>query len=231
MKKTTAFLLAAICFLCLIACSKTTGAVQEDVPPVQATPEVAGPAQPESGNPNREDPPQQTEPPTREIDELVGPWHLDSWKNDLDEFAASLDLFPGYGEWGASMEIQSDGQMNWYIGAFSWGGTYTLEGDVLHVRTTSDLDQSERLWDLRITTAGDMTRLEMDAQDRTVYWVYGDEEEPWKTALREDLAEKYGVLPEYYEDLGGGIYQVYMEVGGEIVSFVTVDSATGDYHG
>ena len=57
------------------------------------------------------------------------------------------------------------------------------------------------------------------------------EEEPWKTTLAEDLFEKYGVLPEYYEDLGDGIYQVYVEVGGEVVPFVTVDSATGDYHG
>lgn len=57
------------------------------------------------------------------------------------------------------------------------------------------------------------------------------EEEPWQAALAEDLFEKYGVLPEYYEDLGDGIYQVYVEVGGEVVPFVTVDSATGDYHG
>ena len=57
------------------------------------------------------------------------------------------------------------------------------------------------------------------------------EEEPWKAALAEDLLEKYGVLPEYYVDLGEGIYQVYVEVGGEVVPFITVDSATGDYHG
>ena len=57
------------------------------------------------------------------------------------------------------------------------------------------------------------------------------EEESWKAALAEDLLEKYGVIPEYYVDLGEGIYQVYVEVGGEIVPFVTVDSATGDYHG
>ena len=57
------------------------------------------------------------------------------------------------------------------------------------------------------------------------------EEAPWQTALAEDLLDKYGVLPEYYEDLGDGIYQVYVEVGGEAVPFVTVDSATGDYHG
>ena len=57
------------------------------------------------------------------------------------------------------------------------------------------------------------------------------DEEPWKTALADSLFEEYGVLPEYYEDLGDGIYQVYVEVGGAIVPFVTVDSATGDYHG
>ena len=56
------------------------------------------------------------------------------------------------------------------------------------------------------------------------------EDEPWKAALADELFEKYGVLPEYYEDLGDGIYQVYVEVGGEVVSFGTVDSATGEYH-
>lgn len=56
-------------------------------------------------------------------------------------------------------------------------------------------------------------------------------EEEWKKELAESLFENYGVLPEYYEDLGNGIYQVYVEVGGKIVPFVTVDSATGDYHG
>lgn len=62
-------------------------------------------------------------------------------------------------------------------------------------------------------------------------WEKATEEEPWKVALAEDLFAKYGVLPEYYEDLGDGIYQVYVEVGGEIVPFVAVNSATGDYHG
>ena len=57
------------------------------------------------------------------------------------------------------------------------------------------------------------------------------DDEPWKEALAEDLFQKYGVLPEYYEDLGDGFYLVYVEVGGEILPFVTVDSATGDYHG
>ena len=31
--------------------------------------------------------------------------------------------------------------------------------------------------------------------------------------------------------LGGGVYQVYVEIDGRIVPYVAVDSATGDYHG
>ena len=61
-------------------------------------------------------------------------------------------------------------------------------------------------------------------------WEKATEDEPWKAALAEDLFETYGVLPEYYEDLGDGIYQVYVEVGGEVIPFGTVDSATGEYH-
>lgn len=57
------------------------------------------------------------------------------------------------------------------------------------------------------------------------------EDEAWKTDFEKSLFENYGVIPEYYEDLGDGIYQVYVEVGGDVVPFVTVDSATGQYHG
>lgn len=180
---------------------------------------------------------------------LIGPWHLDESKNDLEAFADSLDLFPGYGEWGASMEIRGNGDMSWYIGAEGWRGTYSVEKNVLHAQLTSDLEQSPQNWDFRITWENGAAGLEMDYKDMTIYWVYGDREDPaggasvpsnwekatqdesWKAALAEDLSEKYGVLPEYYEDLGDGIYQVYVEVGGELVPFVTVNSATGDYHG
>ena len=62
-------------------------------------------------------------------------------------------------------------------------------------------------------------------------WEKASEDEAWKAELAQSLFDNYGVLPEYYEDLGDGIYQVYVEVGGEIVPFVTVNSATGDYHG
>ena len=51
----------------------------------------------------------------------------------------------------------------------------------------------------------------------------------WKADLEKSLFENYGVVPKYYEDLGDGTYQVYVEVGGEVEPLVTVDSATGDY--
>lgn len=56
-------------------------------------------------------------------------------------------------------------------------------------------------------------------------------EEAWKTEFEKSLLENYGVTPEYYEDLGGGVYQVYVKIDGKIVPYVAVDSATGDYHG
>ena len=56
-------------------------------------------------------------------------------------------------------------------------------------------------------------------------------EEAWKIEFEKSLLENYGVTPEYYEDLGGGVYQVYVKIDGNIVPYVAVDSATGDYHG
>ena len=57
------------------------------------------------------------------------------------------------------------------------------------------------------------------------------DDDSWKAAFEQSLLENYGVTPDHYEDLGGGIYQVYVNINGQIVPYVTVDSATGDYHG
>lgn len=242
MKKLTALLLALILCLGLAACSRS-----EFVPDAQeyqtpsASQEETEETNPQSANTAA------TEESIQLNYELIGPWHLDGSKNDLDAFANSLELFPGYGEWGASMEIRGNGEMSWYIGAESWHGTYCVEANTLHAFLTSDLEQTQQNWDMRITSENGTTELEMAYQDMTIYWVYGDQEdtglavpsnwekatedEPWKVTLAEDLFQKYGVVPEYYEDLGNGIYQVYVEIGGELVPFVAVNSATGDYHG
>lgn len=56
-------------------------------------------------------------------------------------------------------------------------------------------------------------------------------EESWKAEFEQSLLENYGVTPEYYEDLGDGVYQVYVKIDGKVVPYVAVDSKTGDYHG
>ena len=53
----------------------------------------------------------------------------------------------------------------------------------------------------------------------------------WKTEFEKSLLENYGVTPDHYEDLGDGVYQVYVKIDGKVVPYVAVDSATGDYHG
>ena len=250
MKRQITLLLAMILCFSLGACGrKAEPAPDAQEIHTQATSEKETESA-ESGNTApSEETTEAAEEPVQLNYELIGPWHLDGSKNDLAAFEDSLELFPGYGEWGASMEIRGNGEMSWYIGAEGWHGTYCVEGNTLHAVLSSNMDQSTQNWDLRITSENGTAGLEMDYQDMTIYWVYGDQEdaaggnavpsnwekasedEPWKAALAADLFEKYGVLPEYYEDLGDGIYQVYVEIGGELVPFVAVNSATGDYHG
>ncbi len=169
MKRTIVLLLAAILCLCFAACNKAAG--QENglqlsqMETTQVPPENSTEASEET-----------VENPVPQDIELVGPWHLDSEKNDLAAFADSLDLFPGYGEWGASMEIRSNGQMSWYIGAAGGCGTYTLEDDVLHGSLVDNIDQKDMAMDLRILVENEKAVLEMDYQDMTIYWVYGGQE-------------------------------------------------------
>ena len=56
-------------------------------------------------------------------------------------------------------------------------------------------------------------------------------DDSWKVEFEKNLLDSYGVKPDHYEELENGVYQVYVEIDGKIVPYVTVDSATGDYHG
>ena len=176
MKRMTVLFLAAALCLWLAACSKEPGhgenpqEIQAEATDTEGSEEM----QQSGSSTHSEDTAEKLEEPVQQSMELVGPWHLDSEKNDLAAFADSLDLFPGYGEWGASMEIRSDGQMSWYIGAEGWHGTYTVGGEVLHAQLTSDSEQTEQLWDFRITAQNETAALEMDYNDMTIYWAYGD---------------------------------------------------------
>ena len=45
---------------------------------------------------------------------------------------------------------------------------------MLHAQLTSNLEQTEQLWDFRITIENETAVLEMDYNDMTIYWAYGD---------------------------------------------------------
>ena len=181
MKRITVLFLAAILFLCLAACGKEPKpeeSPQENHTEMTDTGKGSDEMQQQSdSSAHSGNAAEKPEEPAQQSIELVGSWRLDSEKNDLAAFSDSLDLFPGYGEWGASMEIRRDGQMSWYIGVEGWHGTYTLEDGVIHAQLTSDLEQSTQLWEFQVVAENETAELEMDYQDMTIYWVYGDQEE------------------------------------------------------
>ena len=178
MKRMTVLLLAATLCLCLAACGKAPNPNQSSQETHMEATDAEGSEEMRQSDSSTHSgyTAEKPEEPAQQSIKLVGPWYLNNEKNDLTAFADSLDLFPGYGEWGASMEIRSDGQMSWYIGAEGWHGTYTVEDGVIHAQLTSDLEQSTQLWDFRITEENGAAELEMDYQDMTIYWAYGDRE-------------------------------------------------------
>lgn len=104
---------------------------------------------------------------------MGGPWHPDETLNDLTAFP---DLFPGYEEFGAGMEIRSSGQMSWFIGENGGYGTYTCEEDVLHAALMNNAGE-EMSMDLLFLSDGDAPLLEMQLEELTIFWRYGDRED------------------------------------------------------
>ena len=180
MKRIPVLLLAAALCLWLAACSKKpepepiSPEIHTKATDTEGSEEIRqqNGSSAHSGNPE-----EKSEEPIQQNIELAGPWHLDSKKNDLAAFADSLDLFPGYGEWGAGMEIRSDGLMSWYIGAEGWHGNYVRDQETLHAELGSDLEQLVLPWDFRIVTEKETAMLEMGYEDITVYWIYGDQKD------------------------------------------------------
>ncbi|MGN0341685.1 MAG: hypothetical protein ACI4DO_02735, partial [Roseburia sp.] len=139
MKRITALFLAVILCLCLVACGiapkQSSQEPHTEVPNTEGSEKM----QQQSDSPDHSgNAAEKSEAPLQQSIELVGPWYLDNEKNDLAAFSDSLNLFPGFGEWGASMEIRSDGQMSWYIGAAGGSGTYTVDDDLLHAALVND---------------------------------------------------------------------------------------------
>ena len=56
------------------------------------------------------------------------------------------------------------------------------------------------------------------------------DDDSWKASFEQSLLNNYGVTPDHYEELDDGIYHVYVNINGQTVPYVVVNSATGDYH-
>ena len=178
MKKTIVLLIAVILCLSLAACGSAPGSEQVPQNPNTEASDTEGSEemqQPQSDSSAQSgSTTEKSEETTHQSMDLTGPWHLDSEKND---HTALSNRFPGYAEWGASMEIRSDGQMSWYIGAEGWHGTYEVDGETLHAEMNSELDGRTLSWDFHITTENGSAMLETEYEDITLCWIYGEAEE------------------------------------------------------
>ena len=52
----------------------------------------------------------------------------------------------------------------------------------------------------------------------------------WKSAFEKVLLKECGVKPDHYENLGNGIYEVYVEKDGKVIPYAILDSETGEYY-
>ena len=75
------------------------------------------------------------------------------------------------------------------------------------------------------------TSADADAPAEDVAGDADTDEDAWKAEFEKSLLDNYNVTPDHYEELEGGVYQVYVEMDGKVIPFVVVDPATGDYHG
>lgn len=107
------------------------------------------------------------------VDNLVGSWHLDESSIDTDKL---YDTIPGSMEFGSSMEIKSNGQMSWYIGADGATGTYIIEENVLHAAFSSIMEETSYETDLIVHTEAEEPTLTMEYKDFTFTWIHGEGE-------------------------------------------------------
>ncbi|MBR0163024.1 MAG: hypothetical protein IJQ02_17365 [Oscillospiraceae bacterium] len=100
-------------------------------------------------------------------DSLAGPWHL---ADDTDLETLS-EVFPGAAEFGSRMEIRSDGNISWYIGADGAMGTYIIEDNTLTADVTSELDGEAYRITLR---QPEPEKLTMTFKEIELVWTYGE---------------------------------------------------------
>lgn len=119
---------------------------------------------------------EETQPaaPQITIGDLVGPWYLDTAKNDMDGLRV---LFGSSMASGTGMEIRSNGQMSFSIGAAAGGaGSCTLEGGSLQAQLVSFAESRAEDYTFAIMQEEDTILLAQDIFDTTVYWTQKEPE-------------------------------------------------------
>lgn len=151
MKKKLCFLLAV---MMLAGCAKRTQAPA--VSPATEPPEAQTIPAPEPTDPRTE------------IGELVGPWYLDSDRNNMTEMRV---LFGTSMVSGSAMEIRSNGQISFSIGAGTGGaGSYRFDGQALDGTFVSYTGSREEAYTFSVVREGEKLWLAQEIYDTTVYW-------------------------------------------------------------
>lgn len=173
MKKTLCFLLAV---MMLAGCAKRTQAPA--VSPATEPPEAQTIPAPEPANPRTE------------IGELVGPWYLDSGRNNMTEMRV---LFGTSMVSGSTMEIRSNGQISFSIGAGTGGaGSYRFDGQVLDGTFVSYMGSREEAYTFTVIREDGKLWLAQSIYDTTIYWT---QEEP---AFEASVPDAYGAVLDLY---------------------------------
>ena len=150
---------------------KAKGSIRVDVERVTEAVESEGIPQPEGTSASEET----TKPETVTLaaEDLVGPWHL---AEDEKDNATAIETIPGAMEFGSSMEIRSNGNISWYIGAEGGTGTYSLSGNVLSSDMTSDFDGSPMKMEFTTEKSGSVLFLYTEYKGLLLCWSQGEDE-------------------------------------------------------
>lgn len=182
MKRIIVVFLAAVLTFCMTGCGEKNNNKMEEVEITfsQADTDTQDKFSSNSvldgntGEVNSEKNPETTYEEIVECYELDGPWHLDEKKFENVNFE---DDFPGYAEWGSSMEIRSNGQISWYIGAEGWNGTYEYVQYGICADMKSDMDNTERTWEFYVIEDNGSANLKMIYGEYELIWMYGEPED------------------------------------------------------
>ena len=105
-----------------------------------------------------------------ESKDLKGTWIIDVTKSDVDKLKQDMDKYPGFDEWGASMEINGK-QLSFYIGALSYEGEYLQKYDTLIADLKNLNDETLNEFNFKIIKENSNFKLQMIINYVNLYWI------------------------------------------------------------